>query len=89
MATFYLPKIVAEQYDGFRRVLGRQLPATYMEWLSSVARQRAQHESGGHVVVDVDTDPNEFARYCAAPSQPKDLKTLGNFAFDKSQGNQY
>jgi hypothetical protein len=80
MATFYWPDISAH-YDSFRRILKGQIPDTLQEWEHLRAKQAAQHY--GHSFIDIEVNPDEFARHCHATNTPNNLNALENLVFHK------
>jgi hypothetical protein len=89
MAILYSPKISADDYNAFRRILHPHLPDTYDEWLYLQAQQSADWLTRGHTVTDIKVDSNEFSRYCRATGASHNLHGLGKFAEEKSGGKQY
>jgi hypothetical protein len=89
MAILYSPKISANDYDAFQRILHPHLADTYNEWLYLQAQQSADWVTRGHVVREIEVDPDEFSRYCHTTGASHNLHGLGKFAEEKSGGKQY
>jgi hypothetical protein len=81
MATFYAPRISAEDYPAFQNMPGLDLPATYEDWLQQQARGSGEN---GYAVIEVDVNPSEFVRYLQASKAIANLKELQAFASAKA-----
>jgi ribosome biogenesis SPOUT family RNA methylase Rps3 len=89
MAILYSPKISADDYNAFRRILHSHLPDTYDEWLYLETKQCADWLGRGHTVRNIEVDPDEFVRYCNTIRARRNLQDLRNFTAEKSGGKQY
>ena len=87
--TYELPIIDAADYDAFRNLPTRDLPNTYDEWLKLFAKRKLEYARLGYRVVEVKVNSREFARYLTAAGQSGNLKTLADFALEKSSRNDY
>ena len=84
MATYYAPRINAQDYAAFQNMSGLDLPATYEEWLQQQAGEKARHQDDGDTTIDVDVTPAEFVSYLNAARTTGDLKELERFASTKA-----
>jgi len=89
MSIKFIPTIAKADYESFRRVINRNLPNTYDEWLYLAAKVSADNVSKGNISNPVELNPDEFRRYCTATGAAPDLQALDNFAYEKGMGNKY
>ena len=86
----YLPVIGSNDFDAFRKLLGRDFkPKTHDEWLVQRAQWLGCYERKGNVIVDVEVDPKEFASHLSATSAPNDLNNLLIFAEITATANKH
>lgn len=64
MATWFIPTIAKTDYESFRRVLGRNLPDTYDEWLYLANKRSLDNIAKGNESKPIELNADEFARYC-------------------------
>ena len=83
MATFYIPKIAAREYDAFRHLLKSEVPATYAEWTAITERELIFTKGQGHVAEVVEISADEFTGHCNTAQSPCDLAALKRLAFQK------
>jgi hypothetical protein len=86
---YELPLISADDYNAFRAIPTLDLPDTYHEWLKLFAERKLEHARRAFRIVEVKVNSREFARYLAAKGTSGNLKTLSDFAIEKSLGNRY
>lgn len=89
MATKFIPTIRKTDYDSFRRIINRDLPNTYDEWLNLAAKITADNGGRGHVSNSVEVNPDEFAKYLRAVGGDANLHFLERFAYEKGMGHKY
>jgi hypothetical protein len=87
--VYQLPVIDAQDYDAFRNLPTPDLPDTHNEWLKLLAQRGFERSRMGLPVVEVKVNPREFARYLTAKGPSGNLKTLADFAREKSLGYDY
>ena len=88
MAIYRIVSIRKDDYEAFRRILKDDIPDTYEEW-----RYRQLSKSNDFIakwqkaeVIEVDVNPNDFARYCDATNSDRTIETLDRFATEESFG---
>jgi hypothetical protein len=86
---YLIPKIAEHDYDAFRRLIDRDLPNTYKEWLTLMEQARLENERRQIIVRTIEIDFHEFARYCWAKRYAYNIKALENFTLEKAVGNRY
>lgn len=89
MAAMFIPTIAPADYQAFRRLIDRDLPDTYDEWLDLANKGSLDNIGKGHVSEPVDVDPNEFVRFVRATGASANLHWLYNFAQQKGGGHSY
>jgi len=87
--VFELPAIRPDDYRAFRDIPTRDLPNTYDEWLQLVAKRRLERGQAGFVVVDIQIEPHEFARYLSRMRHDGNLKSLADFCKEKRLANNF
>jgi hypothetical protein len=85
----FIPTILKHHYEAFRKVLGRDLPDTYNEWLYLTNKRSLENAATGNISQAIEVDPNEFVRYQRATGASTDLHSLDNFTYEKGMGNKY
>lgn len=83
----FLPVIIRQQYELFRKLPQSDLPNTYDEWLNlhtNIKRERGQM---GFNIREVQIDPHQFAEYCRSRGIAADGLRLSHFAREKGLGN--
>jgi hypothetical protein len=83
MATFYVPKIAARDYEAFRKLLKAEIPATHAEWLGVMDREIIYTKGQGHVPQTVEISADEFSEYCNTAQAKHNLAALKRLAFQK------
>ncbi len=89
MATKFIPNVAKANDEAFRRILRRDFPNTYKEWLYLANKSSADNVAMGHDSKPVEVDPNEFTRYLRATGSDANLHSLYNFAYEKGVRNKY
>ena len=89
MMTTYIPKIIAKDYESFRRFLGADIPNTYNEWLKFADKEANRVRTKGNIPKLMEVNPDEFARYCAKEGTHRDFVSLKAFALQKADGHCY
>jgi hypothetical protein len=83
------PKIRPTDYALFRGVLHGDLPASYEEWFDLARKELREIVVNGDTPREIETDPDEFARYCHVRRYARTLDRLKRFASEKGSGNSY
>ena len=83
------PLISAHNYEGFCQLIKDDFPQSYEQWLGLVTKRRIEESQRGYRFVEVDVNPDEFARYCAETGQYCNSAALGRFATEKHGGSNY
>jgi hypothetical protein len=89
MPTFYVPRVREQHYDAFHRVLKDDVPQTHAQWRDRQLRQEVQLSSGWESpvkLIEVEIDPDEFARYCDRTNSNYTIETLYRLATEKASG---
>ena len=89
MATFYEANLRLEHYDTFKGILDKQIPDTFSRWEWEQMKSHAQPRASGDIVVEVETDPNEFVRYCDSRNRPRNMDSLRELVYAKGVGQKY
>jgi hypothetical protein len=77
--VIYLPKITAENFGVFRKLLKDDVGATFDEWLQR-RWNRITEYSNGNTVIEINVNPDGFTRFCDEKSLPYDGNSLLAFA---------
>jgi hypothetical protein len=89
MMSVCYPKIRPTDYALFRGVLDRDLPASYDEWFDLARKEMRGITVNGDAPIEIEVDPDEFARYCHAERYARTLAQLKQFAAEKGRGKSY
>jgi len=89
MAIIYYPRIRLADYDTLRSEPNLNLPDTYNEWLDFSYQEQRQIILAGNDPVEIEIDPDEFARFCQALGSARTFDRLLQFAAEKGSGKQY
>ena len=81
MFTKYSPMIGEHDYEQFRRLMPRELPETYEEWVYLEARQFSETGRAGPAAEHVDLKPEEFIDFCREGDWPTNLTSLATLAW--------
>lgn len=65
MAEQIIALIRKEDFEAFRRILGKNLPDAYDDWSYLVTDRAHQIARNGHRAISVEVDPDEFAAHSA------------------------
>ncbi len=77
---FVFPVIRPEDYNSFRRDIGRHIADTYEEWAKLVAGEVAKARRDGKTVIERVVDYDDFVRYCRGIGKAPDAAVLLQFA---------
>ncbi len=80
MAHFYIAHLPPQHYNAFRDILDAHIPNAYDEWRKFHVQKAANILYSGHTYVEVQIDPDEFARACDANRVERTLQGLDHFA---------
>jgi hypothetical protein len=84
MATLWIPFTSEQDFEAFKRILGRNLPDTYDGWRQLVTDRADRHLEVRQQVVIKEADPNEFAEWLTATGREATLNALDTFVFQQA-----
>jgi len=76
--TLYLPRIAAQDFEAFRKIMKDEIAATFQEWLERRRERIAYYERD--ILIEVNVRPDEFVRFCHAESLAYNGRSLLDFA---------
>jgi hypothetical protein len=88
MAMKFIPAIAPSEYSSFRLIL-KDLPRTYAEWLHNVKKISLEHDATRGTSERVGVVSAEFVRYCKASRTALSVPALWKFAHQKGMGREY
>jgi hypothetical protein len=86
MPSFYFPKLTADNYQTFRRLMNNNMPETFVQWKQLQTSKRDEHCLHWYpygICIDVEVAPGEFSHYCAATGYGCTQQALDSLAFEK------
>ena len=86
MPIFYFPKLTADNYQTFRRLMSTNVPETFAQWEQQQTGKKNEQCLEWHpygICVDVEVTPNEFIQFCAATGYDHTPQALDRLAFEK------
>lgn len=89
MATVYYPKLSPANFHALRSGPDLNLPDTYNEWLNLSRKQMREIILAGDSPIEIEIDPDEFARFCHTLRAARTFDRLLQFAAEKGSGKNY
>ena len=86
MPIFFFPKLTADNYQTFRRLLNNDMPETFAQWKQQQTSKKDGRCLEWHpygICIDVEITPDEFSQYCAATGYNCTQHALDSLAFEK------
>jgi hypothetical protein len=89
MPVIYSPAIRRNDFESFRRLINKDFPYTYDEWLDLARRKDDKFIEARNTIEFVKIGPNEFKRFLWSTEASPDLQSLWQFAHEKCMGRKY
>ena len=89
MPVIYSPAITRNDFESFRRLINKDFPYTYDEWLDVARNKDDKFVEDRNTIEFVKIEPDEFSRFLWSTENSPDLQSLSQFAHEKCMGRKY
>jgi hypothetical protein len=89
MSVIYSPAITRNDFESFRRLINKDFPYTYDEWLDLAREKDDKFVEARNTIEFVKIEPDEFSRFLWSTEASPDLQSLWQFAHEKCRGRKY
>jgi hypothetical protein len=83
------PWITPDDYAAFRRLIGADMPGTFIEWLERQRKEIRENIQAGKNAKTIEVNSAEFVRFLHSRKAHANIASFRNFTIEKEAGNTY